>query len=144
MRGGFFSIRNLVCFFKLKTTYPYFFFKSNIFTICTIEHFHFTLDNTFRKMSLNWIGHSIRQTTATKNTKQHSMKMRFLFTQTNGMSAQTQVGTFFPINNIHNVNSLPAKSKHCKANNHGDWFWICSKLSRLNYEFTTGTLWKGG
>lgn len=43
-----------------------------------------------------------------------------LLTQTKGMSAQTQVGTFFPVNNGHNMNSLSANSEHWSTNNHGD------------------------
>ncbi len=66
----------------------------------------------------------------TKTSVQHSMKMTYstartevaavLLTQTNGMSAQTQVGTFFPVNNGHNMNSLSASSKHWCTNNHGN------------------------
>lgn len=50
----------------------------------------------------------------------HTEVAEILLTQTNGMSAQTQVGTFFPVNNGHNMNSLSANSKHWSTNNHGD------------------------
>lgn len=66
----------------------------------------------------------------TKTSVQHSMKMTYwtaqtevadiLLTQTTGMSAQTQVGTFFPVNKGHNMNSLSANSKHWYTSDHGD------------------------
>lgn len=69
-----------------------------------------------------------------------------LLTQTNGMSAQIQVGSFFPVNNGHNVNSLSSSSKHWCANNHGDKMgklWSVLKAER-NYDSMTATVKYGG
>lgn len=43
-----------------------------------------------------------------------------LFIQVESVSAQTQVGAFFPVNNGHTMNSLSVYSKHWDTNRDGN------------------------
>lgn len=76
-----------------------------------------------------------------------------LLTQTKGMSAQTQVGTLFPVNNDHDINSLSANSEHWSIfkqewQNHGDrvereWGLVVSVLDQTILKSTTAALENG-
>lgn len=75
---------------------------------------------------------------AQQNYVQHRTKMTcwtdqeaadILSTQMTGMSAQTQVGTVFPVNNSHSINSFPAYSQ----DNHSQF--LCRVLSTLKRPF---------